>query len=298
VRYLTLAEALIIAEAVTGIDAAVLGRASRLELLDSALHAPQAGFGDEEFYPEFVDKAAILAVRIARNHPLPDGNERPPLSIRSWAGDQRGHGRSPGGRMGSAIGPAGPKPRGRAMRSAKALIHIRPFTQEEAVIAASWRYPGELSIYDGEPNTWQVFLAETEEGHGYYAIVDDDDLLGFCCFGPEARVAGQPPGSDNLLDLGGGIRPDLVGQGLGAAGMAAVLTYARHRFSPPGFRTAIASFNRRSIVLCRWAGFRPTTTFQGPGGREFTKLVLVEAPTVSSFPRNPTGGLAWREHEG
>jgi len=49
VRYLTLAEALIIAEAVTGIDAAVLGRASRLELLDSALHAPQAGFGDEEF---------------------------------------------------------------------------------------------------------------------------------------------------------------------------------------------------------------------------------------------------------
>src|SRR5206468_1089444 len=43
---------------------------------DSALHAPQAGFGDEEFYPEFVDKAAVLAVRIARNHPLPDGNKR------------------------------------------------------------------------------------------------------------------------------------------------------------------------------------------------------------------------------
>jgi death-on-curing protein len=56
VRYLTLAEALIIAEAVTGIDAVVLARASRVELLDSALHAPQAGFGDEEFYPEFVDK--------------------------------------------------------------------------------------------------------------------------------------------------------------------------------------------------------------------------------------------------
>ena len=75
-RYLTLAEALIIAEAVTGIDAVVLARASRVELLESALHAPQAGFGDEEFYPEFVDKAAVLAVRIARNHPLPDGNKR------------------------------------------------------------------------------------------------------------------------------------------------------------------------------------------------------------------------------
>jgi len=76
VRYVTLAEALIIAEAVTGIDARVLARASRLELLDSALHAPQAGFGDQEFYPSFVDKAAVLTVRIARNHPLPDGNKR------------------------------------------------------------------------------------------------------------------------------------------------------------------------------------------------------------------------------
>ena len=75
-RYLSLAEALTIGEAVTGIDAGVLARASRLELLDSALHAPQAGFGDQEFYPEFVDKAAVLAVRISRNHPLPDGNKR------------------------------------------------------------------------------------------------------------------------------------------------------------------------------------------------------------------------------
>jgi hypothetical protein len=39
VRYLTLAEALTIAEAVTGIDAAVLARVSGLGLLDSALHA-------------------------------------------------------------------------------------------------------------------------------------------------------------------------------------------------------------------------------------------------------------------
>ncbi|MDP8960684.1 MAG: hypothetical protein M3N32_03565 [Actinomycetota bacterium] len=53
------------------------------------------------------------------------------------------------------------------MRSAKAAIHIRPFTQEEAVTAASWRYPGELSMYAGEPNNWHQLLAETEEGHGY-----------------------------------------------------------------------------------------------------------------------------------
>ncbi len=71
-----MAEALTIAEAVTGTDAAVLAKASRIELLESALHAPQAGFGDVEFYPELVDKAAVLVVRLAKNHPLPDGDKR------------------------------------------------------------------------------------------------------------------------------------------------------------------------------------------------------------------------------
>jgi hypothetical protein len=70
VRYLSLSEAVVIAEAVTGIDPLVLAKSGRIDLLDSALHAPQASFGGEEFYPEFVDKAAVLAVRIARNHPL------------------------------------------------------------------------------------------------------------------------------------------------------------------------------------------------------------------------------------
>jgi death-on-curing protein len=75
-RYLSLAEALVIAEAVTGIDNAVLAKSAGIGLLDSALHAPQAGFGDHDLYPDFVDQAAVLAVRVARNHPLPDGNKR------------------------------------------------------------------------------------------------------------------------------------------------------------------------------------------------------------------------------
>lgn len=75
-RYLTLAEALVIAEAVTGIDADVLSKSGRIDLLDSALHAPEASFGGQEFYPLFIEKAAVLAVRVARNHPLPDGNKR------------------------------------------------------------------------------------------------------------------------------------------------------------------------------------------------------------------------------
>jgi death-on-curing protein len=45
-------------------------------LADSALHAPQAGLGEEDFYPDPYDKAAVPACRISWNHPLPDGNKR------------------------------------------------------------------------------------------------------------------------------------------------------------------------------------------------------------------------------
>ena len=75
-RYLSLAEAFVLGQMVTGIDAVILESASRTELLDSALHAPQAGFGDDDFYADFFMKAAVLCTRIARNHPLPDGNKR------------------------------------------------------------------------------------------------------------------------------------------------------------------------------------------------------------------------------
>ena len=75
-RYLRLAEYLWLAEQVTGVETSTLMKASRVDLADSALHAPQAGFGDQDFYPEMVDKAAVLCCRLAWNHPLPDGNKR------------------------------------------------------------------------------------------------------------------------------------------------------------------------------------------------------------------------------
>ena len=76
-RYLSLAEYLWLSEQVTGVSADVLAKAARIDLVDSALHAPAAGFGEQEFYPDVHDKAAVLACHLAWNHPLPDGNKRP-----------------------------------------------------------------------------------------------------------------------------------------------------------------------------------------------------------------------------
>lgn len=75
-RYLSLTEFLWLAEEVAGISADVLSRSGRIDLAESALHAPMAGFGEQDFYPDVVDKAAVLCWMLARNHPLPDGNKR------------------------------------------------------------------------------------------------------------------------------------------------------------------------------------------------------------------------------
>ncbi len=40
------------------------------------LAAPAAAYGGKEFYPDVATKAAILCSRLARNHPLVDGNKR------------------------------------------------------------------------------------------------------------------------------------------------------------------------------------------------------------------------------
>ena len=77
-RYITLAEYLILTELATGFAAEELITTGKLDLADSALHAPQAGHGDQDFYPDIYDKAAVLCWRLARNHPLPDGKSEPP----------------------------------------------------------------------------------------------------------------------------------------------------------------------------------------------------------------------------
>jgi death on curing protein len=75
-RYLGLGDLLVIASEVLGVEPTVLAKVVNLVTGDSALHAPAAEFGGMEFYPEIDTKIAVLGYRLARNHPLPDGNKR------------------------------------------------------------------------------------------------------------------------------------------------------------------------------------------------------------------------------
>ena len=66
VVYVDLVDYLAIAAELTGLEPPTLQRVTKIELAESALHAPAAGFGETEFYPDFIDKAALLLVRLAK----------------------------------------------------------------------------------------------------------------------------------------------------------------------------------------------------------------------------------------
>ncbi len=72
---------LLAAEAVLGIDADRLKTVTRIGSAESALAAPFASYGGHDFYEHPVKRAAVLASRIVRNHPLPDGNKRVALLL-------------------------------------------------------------------------------------------------------------------------------------------------------------------------------------------------------------------------
>lgn len=71
-RYVTLTQALEIAELATGGEVIVRD----LGLLESALHRPSASMFGHEAYPDLIAKAAALLHSLLINHPLLDGNKR------------------------------------------------------------------------------------------------------------------------------------------------------------------------------------------------------------------------------
>lgn len=75
-KRLEIADFLLIAEAVLGVEAERLARAVRLSAAEAALAAPFASLDGVPFYDDPVERAAICCSRIIRHNPLPDGNKR------------------------------------------------------------------------------------------------------------------------------------------------------------------------------------------------------------------------------
>lgn len=137
---------------------------------------------------------------------------------------------------------------------------VRPLTPEQGEAMAGWAYPGPWAVYD--------VTGPVDPAEGFWAVVDEtddvdetEDVVGFACFGVEARVPGLEarPG---VLDVGVGMRPDLTGQGRGREFASAVLA---HGWEVPGtvrLRAVVQEWNARGRALLVGLGFAETGTHE------------------------------------
>ena len=71
-QYLDLLDYLLIAEEILGVPATTLAQLDRIDLADSALNAPAAGFGEVDAYPAFPMKAAFQGIHEEYDRTLAD----------------------------------------------------------------------------------------------------------------------------------------------------------------------------------------------------------------------------------
>ncbi|HUW09766.1 MAG TPA: GNAT family protein [Anaerolineae bacterium] len=152
-------------------------------------------------------------------------------------------------------------------------LHIRPMSGQDAWDSATWEYEPRYEIYNPRPGETAHLL----DGANRYFCVHDEAgrLVGTCCFGAEARVAGGDYSRDEpeVLDVGVAMHPGLVGRGHGVDFVTAILEFAGEDYGPLRFRATIAVFNERSRRTFATLGFAETFRFE----RDSDGLVFIQA---------------------
>lgn len=152
-------------------------------------------------------------------------------------------------------------------------MQVAPLTREYAVDICTWRYAPPYECYDmtdADPD----WLLQPEAG--FHALMAGDQLIGFRSFGPDGQVPGWAY-NDQALDTGGGLRPQLLGQGLGRHAISAGLAFGRAQFTPQAFRVTVATFNARALRVVESLGFQRVGRFDAASdGRSFEVLIRPE----------------------
>ncbi len=128
-------------------------------------------------------------------------------------------------------------------------MRVRDLTPADLDDIAGWRYDDRWAVYDSD--------GPLDPELGYWAVVEgsreNERLVGFGCLGDDARVPGLPE-ADGVLDVGVGMRPDLVGQGRGPEFAATVIDFA-HARGATRLRAVVQDWNIRSLRLVERLGF-------------------------------------------
>ena len=146
-------------------------------------------------------------------------------------------------------------------------LHFQQLSQEEAEAISEWRYPEPYSFYNwtADPDDLRELLDPSLRGEAYWAVKNEaGELVGHFSFKPK---------DEQTVEVGLGLRPDLIGRGLGGSFLAAGLEFAQTQFAPARFVLSVATFNERAIKVYERAGFaRERIYMHTTAGREWEFL--------------------------
>lgn len=163
------------------------------------------------------------------------------------------------------------------LASITAAMRIAPLTRQHALDICTWRYSRPYDCYDmtGADPDWLL-----DPASGFHALLAGERLVGFRSYGADGQVPGWDY-DDRALDTGGGLRPGLVGHGLGRAAISTGLAFGRTTFAPGAFRVTVATFNARALRTVTDLGFAGIGRFDTVDGQEFDVLVRPESVSPS-----------------
>ena len=129
--------------------------------------------------------------------------------------------------------------------------NISLLTQANAdLIARKWHYSDTYSFYDMEndPEDFEEIITPKLRGDKYYQVLNDkDELVGYFCL---ERL------SEQKVEVGLGLRPDLTGRGLGLNFVTEIEAFIQDNFNYRIIILSVASFNKRAIKVYQRAGFK------------------------------------------
>ena len=153
-------------------------------------------------------------------------------------------------------------------------IDHRPADENSAREFVQWQYESPYDIYNCPPEKVEKAIQyNIDSENSVFAMFDENEtLVGYCSYGSDAQVPGGDY-SEEALDIGMMIKPELTGQGLGTAFAGKVIENGLNKYKPRVLRVTIAAFNKRAIRAWEKNGFQHFQTFNREGdGTEFVVM--------------------------